>query len=229
MKAEYALLLALVRNQMDGTAFSVPEHLDWDAFAKAVHNHRLEPFAYMALDGMTIPPELTNQLFAAYHKAVFRDAQFDYVYTQLQQLLRQHRIAHVFMRGICMKAHYPMSCLRTMADLDILVHARDLPRIRKAMGYTDAQECHGDGNHRTYAFAQGVTVEFHPMLLHSSSPVGTGVNPGWQYVPQQEDFSQEMSPEGFYLNIFCHFANHFFGGGAGIRFILDIWICRHLR
>ena len=39
----------------------------------------------------------------------------------------------------------------------------------------------------------------------------------------------EMTEEGFYLNIICHLADHFVRGGVGVRFVLDIWVCRHLR
>ena len=38
-----------------------------------------------------------------------------------------------------------------------------------------------------------------------------------------------MTEEGFYLSVMCHLANHFAAGGVGVRFVLDIWVCRHLR
>ena len=38
-----------------------------------------------------------------------------------------------------------------------------------------------------------------------------------------------MTEEGFYINVMAHLANHFVSGGVGIRFVLDIWVCNHLR
>lgn len=230
MREEYALLVALVRNQMDGTPFVLPEDTDLLQLAKIARQHRLAPFVYEALAGYSLPEEASAILSSAYNKAIFRDAQFDHVQRLVRRVLEQQGIEHVFMRGICLKQDYPQSALRTMTDIDVLVHTRDLSAIRKAMKPLDAEIGFSDGNHRSYIFPPNTEVEFHPMLLHCGCAVGTGINPGWQYVPGgQPGACKEMSPEGFYLNVMCHFANHFFSGGAGIRFVLDIWVCRHLR
>ena len=229
MEAEYSLLLELVRSQMTGATPALPENPNWELLGLMARRHKLEPFLYMALQGIDLPRALSDRLYTAYHKALFRDTQFDHIRMQVTQALQKHNIPHIFMRGICLKQHYPLPWLRTMADIDILIHDRDLPAIRKAMAETDGQAVYGDGNHRNYKFPEGVSLEFHPQLLHPGSPVGTAVNPGWQYVPHQINACQQMSEEGFYLNIMCHFANHFFAGGAGIRFVLDIWVCNHVR
>ena len=31
------------------------------------------------------------------------------------------------------------------------------------------------------------------------------------------------------MNTLCHLANHFVSGGVGVRFVLDVWVNRHLR
>lgn len=73
-------------------------------------------------------------------------------------------------------------------------------------------------------------MEFHPNLLHHATPVGTQINPGWQYAQRDADTcAMALTPEGFYLNTICHLANHFVAGGVGVRFILDVWVNRHLR
>ena len=73
-------------------------------------------------------------------------------------------------------------------------------------------------------------VEFHPNLLHHATPVGTQINPGWQYAKKDSaTAAMELTEEGFYLNIICHLANHFVDGGVGVRFVLDVWVCRNLR
>ena len=39
----------------------------------------------------------------------------------------------------------------------------------------------------------------------------------------------QLTAEGFYLNTICHLADHFVSGGAGARFICDVWVNRNLR
>lgn len=228
MTANYDLLIRIVRSQLTSAPCPSLENADLHALAELARKHRLEPFLFAALQDMPMEDPLANRLCGAYHRSHFQDAQFDYVRDQISDALCKCGIDHVFMRGIAMKHAYPDPALRTMSDLDVLVHSRDLPRLRKALKQLDCQSEPGDGNHRNYLFPPGVKVEFHPMLLHCSSPVATGINPGWQLVPEgQPGHCKEMSPEGFYLNILCHFANHFFAGGAGIRFMIDVWLCNH--
>ena len=228
MTAEYDLLLHILRCQLNGEPCVLPKDADLFALAEVARKHRLEPFLFAAAQDTPMEESLFHRLSGVYHRSHFRDAQFDHAKSLITAALSEHGIEHIFMRGIAIKHAYPDPALRTMSDVDVLVHSRDLPKLRKALKQVDCQLQPGDGNHRNYLFPPGIKVEFHPMLLHSSSPVATDINPGWQYVPEGQDgFCKHMSPEGFYLNVMCHFANHFFSGGAGIRFVMDLWICDH--
>ena len=230
MEQKYRLLINLVRSQMTGQPAQLPENPDLDGLFEAAARHKLTTFVYGALESTPYEPQAMQAIGGAYHKAVFKDVQADYVRCQLTQVLTQARIPHVYQRGICLKHDYPVPAMRTMSDMDILVHSKDLHKLPKVMEALSCQQVPGDGNHRTFVVEPGVTVEFHPELIHCSSHVAAGINPGWQYVPQpQPDGEQLMSEEGFYLNILCHMANHFAEGGVGVRFVLDVWVCRHLR
>ena len=229
MKPEYDLLIGLLREQMTGHPAQIPQELDGDALIQLAQRHKLETFLYAALEGRWEEEKLRS-LAAGFHKAVFRDAQFDDYRKRLTQVLTEQQVRHVYLRGICLKHDYPAPAMRTMSDMDILVLPEDFPKIRKCMESLGGQLREGDGNHRTYALPMGLTVEFHPNLIHCSSPVATGVNPGWQYVPEGQGSGEVfMTEEGFYLNVIAHLANHFAAGGVGVRFVLDIWVCRYLR
>lgn len=230
MEQKYRLLIDLVRSQMTGVAAEIPRQPDLEGLFEAAVRHKLGAFVYAALEETPFEPQAMAAVGGAYNKAVFKDAQADYVKDQLSQVLTQAGIDHVFQRGICLKHDYPVPAMRTMSDIDILVHSKDLHKLPKVMQALTCVQVPGDGNHRIFSVEPGVTVEFHPNLIHCSSHVGTGINPGWQYVPQgQAPGEQKMTEEGFYLNILCHMANHFAAGGVGVRFVLDVWVCRHLR
>lgn len=231
VKTEHMQLISMLRARMHGQTLPKPDNAYLPQTVRLALQHKLGPFMCQWLmeypqEGSAVLPELT----ASAHQAIFRDTQFDFVRTQITQVLTEHGINHVFMRGVCLKENYPDPTLRTMSDIDILVKASDFSRIRKAMVALGAELCRGDGNHRTFRFPEGVTVEFHPNLIHCSCPVGTLVNPGWQYVPEGQPAGEQiMTDEGFYINVMAHLANHFVAGGVGVRFVLDIWVCRHLR
>ena len=230
MDEKYQLLINLVRNHLNGQAPEAPETGDFQGLYEAAAQHKLETFVYAALEGTVHEASAMAAIGGAYHKAVFRDVQGDYIRAQITEELTKAGIDHVFQRGVCLKHDYPVSSMRTMSDMDVLVHSKDLHKLPQVMSALDCVQRPGDGNHRIFSVSPGFTVEFHPNLIHCSSHVGTEINPGWQFVPSgQQTGEQFMTEEGFYLSVMCHLANHFAGGGIGIRFVLDIWVCNHLR
>lgn len=230
MEAKYSLLLALVRNQITGTPVQIPTDADLEGLFDAARRHKLGTFVCAALEGTPYEMQALQAIGATYHGAVFIDVQADHIRSDLTRVLGEAGIDHVYQRGICLKHDYPVPAMRTMSDMDVLVRSRDLHKLPKVMEQLPCKQKPGDGNHRIFVVEPGMTVEFHPELIHCSSTVGTGINPGWQYVPEgQEQAEKQMTEEGFYLNILCHLANHFAAGGVGVRFVLDVWVCNHLR
>lgn len=235
MKNESAVLIGALRQAVAGGRAEFPDRIDWGGLIWLAQAHRVEA---LLCDGLKkspdvwskVPGEVRGYLTRAYMQAIYFDAQLDYIRQELQKKLCEANIRHIFLKGSELKYSYPVPALRTMCDLDVLVYADDfgeLGRIAEEMG---GKTAHADGNHRNFAFPNGVTVEFHPNLLHHATPVGTQINPGWQYAkPESDHGAMELTPEGFYLNTVCHLANHFVGGGVGIRFVLDVWVNRHLR
>ena len=230
MTAEQKLLIDALAQAVAGKPCEMPENVDWRQFVGLCKMHAVEALVYDGLQKANlwsqVPEPGQKILTQAYQTAIFRDAQFAHLKKTLTEKLDGAQVPYILLKGICLKESYPEPALRTMCDMDILVHTQDyatLDRIAEEMG---AKLGHGDGNHHNYTFPGGVTVEFHPNLLHHDTPVGTQINPGWQYA---QAGSNSLTPEGFYLNTLCHLANHFVAGGVGIRFVLDVWVNRHLR
>ena len=234
MTPEQQLLINAVKASVTGTTMSLQTAPDWSAFLKLAYIHNLLP---LACDGLQKTPDIWQQvpadaqdaLTGAYMQAIFRDTQIEYAKQQLQTALTQAEIAHIFLKGAVLKYDYPEPALRTMSDMDLLVYAEDFDRIAEVAKSLGGKAVSGDGNHRNYSFPGRVAVEFHPNLLHHASAIGTGINPGWQYAKDTDTVSKELTEEGIYLNTICHLAHHFVNGGVGVRFVLDVWVSRHLR
>ena len=224
MKSEYALLVGALAQAVANKPLEIPESVDWQRFLRLAKAHNVEALAYHGMEKADIPPDVRNTLSMAFHSAIFRDAQLEHCKNSLEKALTEEKVSHIFLKGAVLKYSYPIPALRTMCDLDVLVHTEDYPAIDRIAEALGGVLGHGDGNHRNYSFPGGVTVEFHPNLLHHATPVGTGINPGWQYAE-----GNALTPEGFYLNTLCHLANHFVAGGVGVRFVLDVWVNRHLH
>lgn len=234
MQDTYTLLIDALACSITGKPFSIPDKVQWSAFLKICRAHAVMPLVFDGLQkagyAQQLPEEVSRAMSGAYYSAIFHDSQLEHTRTQLAKRLEEANIRHIFLKGICLKKNYPVPALRTMCDIDVLVHTDDYPAIKQLSLAMGGVPGHSDGNHRNYQFPGGVEVEFHPNLIHHETPVGTQINPGWQYAaPEKTGAAGELTEEGFYLNTICHLANHFVAGGVGVRFILDVWVNRHLR
>ena len=231
MTNEQKLLIAALAQAVAGKPLDVPETVDWQCLCAWADVHKVTPLLYDGLQksGVSLPEDIQRRLHTAYMQTIFRDTQLEYVKKQLQSALEEANIRHIFLKGAVLKYDYPVPALRTMCDLDVLIYASDFAALDETAKKLGGVSAHGDGNHRNYTFTGGVTVEFHPNLLHHDTPVGTGINPGWQYAKESSAVSGALTEEGLYLNTICHLANHFVAGGVGVRFVLDVWVNRHLR
>ena len=230
MTIEQQLLIGAVKASVTGKPFSLETQPNWSALMKLARAHGVEALVFDGLQksSISMPDTVLQALNGAYMQAIFRDTQQDYCKTQLQAALEEAGVEHIFLKGTVLKHSYPVPALRTMCDLDILIHAEDFEKIDRIAKTLGGNQLPGDGNHRNYIFDQ-VAVEFHPNLLHHATPIGTGINPGWQYAKDMHTVSKELTAEGFYLNTICHLAHHFASGGVGVRFVVDVWVNTHLH
>jgi len=235
MDAQSELLIGALRRCVAGDPAPLCMDVDWKATVNLAAKHMLLPLLYDGLNRSPreweqVPEPAQKLLRQSFLQAVYVDTRFTLLREQLGAKLREENVPHIFLKGACLKNDYPNPALRTMCDMDVLVYTRDYGKIRKIALSLGAEPGHSDGNHRNYTFPGGVTVEFHPNLLHHGTPVGTQINPGWQYARDGGDScALELTEEGLYLNTMCHLANHFVAGGVGVRFVLDVWVLRHLR
>ena len=232
MTQESKLLIDALRRVVTGSTKELSLSVDWQQLLDLARRHMLLPLLYDGLhrepkDWEKVPESAKTFLHQAFLQAVYRDTQMENLGQKLEEELTEAEVPHIFLKGAVLKHDYPVPALRTMCDIDILVHTKDYPKIDAVAETLGGMRKHGDGNHRNYSFPGGVEVEFHPNLIHQDTPVGTQINPGWQYADEKNP--NKLTEEGFYLNTVCHLANHFVAGGVGVRFVLDVWVNRYLR
>ena len=228
MTKESQLLIGALGWAVSGKTEELSLSVDWEALLKLAQRHMLLP---LLCDGLQkagcwekVPGDAARAMGKAIMQAIYHDAQTENIRQKLEKGLQAAEVPYVFLKGSVLKYDYPEPALRTMCDMDILVHTEDYPAIESLARQLHGTPGHSDGNHRNYQFPGGVEVEFHPNLIHQDTPVGTDINPGWQYTQ-----GNQMTEEGVYLNTICHLANHFVAGGVGVRFVLDVWVNLHLR
>ena len=233
MNQESRLLICGLRRAVASADTSVSVDVDWRKFYTLAKSHGITALVWSGLEKEpavqeSMPEPWKQQFSADFLRCIFRDSQFEHVKGKIREGLRAAQVPHIFLKGSRLKNDYPVPALRTMCDMDILVNTADYDAIDQVAEGIGGKSYYGDGNHHNFEFPGGVAIEFHPNLVHPGMILGTEMNPGWQYARQDEQTKLwEMTPEGLYLHTLVHLAEHFAGGGVGVRFVLDIWILRH--
>ena len=217
------LLIGCLRTALRNERRTVPDGCSWDKLIQLAKAQRVENLLWYALNGQEMVPEdVALQLQMAHHRAVFHGAQVEAWSRRIQTACKEHCIECVPLRGIVLRKSYPSPDMRPMADVDYLVHTKDYGTIQQILELMGGRHVHTDGGHFTFVVPPGLHVEFHPNLIYVMSPVGTEINPGWQYVHHGD-----LTAVGSYLNHICHAASDLTRGGAGVRLAMDNWVYRH--
>ena len=140
-------------------------------------------------------------------------------------------INHLFMKGSITKERYPDRYLRSMGDIDVLYNPaqhdllcaamNDLGFVLKTVGRV----------HDLYMDNNRVIVEAHRQMVSSSSPYIAFCDGIWSRAEKTAGYAYaySMKLEDEFLFSVMHLASHFKKGGVGIRFIVDVWIYKHLE
>lgn len=222
-------LISLIRSAVRSEHTVLQENKSWEKLLEQARFHHVLPILCYALNDLPdVPDDVQKALCSAQRESIFCSIQRSHSAQMIRAALTEAEIPHILLRGALLQKDYPCPDMRTMSDLDYLVRSEDYPKIKAAMERLGGTHLHTDGGHYSFRLPPQVAVEFHPNLIYVASPVGTAINPGWQYVdPNSPPYAQELTEEGFYLNMICHMAYHFAGGGVGIRSVLDVWVYRH--
>ena len=229
MEQESKLLIEALRRSVAEKNAPVSDNVDWGRFYILSRIHSVTALVWEGIQNnpvvqASMPDELKKRFSTEYLHTVYRDWQLEQIKDKLHKGLQSAGVDHVFLKGAKLKYDYPISALRTMSDMDILVKTRDYDTITTVAESIGGKAYYGDGNHHNFHFPGNVAVEFHPNLVHPGTILGVELNPGWQYAKKNESGAYELTPEGLYLHTMAHLAGHFATTGVGVRFVLDIWV-----
>ena len=148
---------------------------------------------------------------------------------ELAEALEQAEIPFVFLKGAVLRDLYPRPDLRSMSDIDVLIHEEDAERVAgvmKELEYT--VEYSGSRNEDVYCKEPAVTIEMHRKLFWKHEEWNKYFENVWnRSVLQEEKCCGYVMPlEDFYIHLLGHLVHHMINGGIGIKAFLDIELFR---
>ncbi len=159
---------------------------------------------------------------------------------KMSDLLEQHNIPHILLKGAVIRKYYPEPWLRTSCDIDILIKKEDLQSVSDLfvgeLNYSNPKKSSHDWS---FFSKNNVHIEIHYELIESDDDRQNHARHKWSskflenvwetsvLVPEKTS-EYKMTEEMFYYYHIVHMAKHFENGGCGVRTILDLWILNHI-
>lgn len=216
------------------TAFDIPES-EWNGIADAAKKHGLIIYVYQYLDHfggkVKVDPDVYTVLKQNYYSAVKQSILQENAVAQMKDTFEAMGVDHMFFKGTVTRTRYQNELLRSMGDIDVLYdpeQEKDLQNAMKRLLF----RCDSRGRvHDIYKGEQGIVVEAHRELLPPGSPYALFSDELCRRVHKVHGVSHcyEMNLEDEIIFNIIHLASHFKKGGAGIRFIVDIWVYHRLE
>ena len=200
--------------------------MDIDGVFEVARVHGMAAIAAYALGQVIkLPPEYSEFK----HKAVYSASMFNIERTKILNEFEKNQILYLPLKGIIIKSYYPKSFMREMADNDVFFdesRADDVMSIMEGLGY----ECSffNKNHHDVYTKDSSFVFEMHRSLFSEYSAESL-----FKYYKNVKDrlikdrensFGYHMTDEDVYIYLICHLHKHYSSGGAGLRFLLDIYV-----
>lgn len=134
-KTQQRILFAL-HYSLFGGAKPKLNNVDISALADEAKAQAVFPFVFTTYRDeleAVLTPQQFGELDAEYYSAVINGVRVESEHGELQEIMTAAGIPYVIMKGCASAMYYPEPALRSMGDVDFLVHESDIPRGIKAL------------------------------------------------------------------------------------------------
>lgn len=185
----------------------------------------LIPMVYESIDHQKISDAFLKHLKKHFFAFVAHDTNALNYINKVDDILNQHHIKHIFLKGSILKPLYPQTYYRGMGDIDILIEAEDLDKVHEVFKQNGIVLKHKSEQHDSFEIDGQMTIEIHPKLYKEFNKKYEVLfsNP-WEYVIHIKDDRYQFNPAYEIVYLLYHLAKHLDTSGIGLRSMLDIGI-----
>lgn len=217
----------MLRAYIHNEPMNLPKDTDFNGIFELSKMHStVGIFAAMSKkNNFPVSAELSQTLNRYLLSTVSHSVLWDSLYAEVSNALANENITNIAVKGPIVKRYYPDPDLRTMGDIDLVIHKDDIPHACQVMKNLGFEECVSSVDE--YKFERrNMCIEIHEDL--TSKDFGTGVDykKEMQYifnnVKNPDNCIQELADECHLVYLILHIAHHLISSGCGVRQILDI-------
>lgn len=206
-----------------------PCNVDWQRIYNLSSIHFISGAVYLAVERLKKEdkPEqaILNKFKSDFFNTTLRYEQQEKIYQEIIKKLNERRIEHLFFKGSVIRDYYPVKQMRTLGDIDFLLHEKDQRAAYEALSEVGYKNLTTNGH---WQYKKGkLLIESHDKIMYSN------INSKADYAAYFENvwdnasacdnsYTYQLNMEYHVIFLITHIAKHFYGCGAGVRMILDI-------
>ncbi len=209
---------------------------NWELMYRLSLSHNVAALGYTAArimkdKGSSISEELLRKWKAKSDQSTMQCLYQQAEQEELAVAFEEARIPLIFLKGSVLRDWYPAPELRSMSDIDVLIHEEDAQRaadVVRQLGYSECCSVNSR-NEDAYQKKPATTLEIHRQLFWKRNDWNVYFSTAWERMelcPDMENRIYMLEPKDFYLHLLGHLVDHMENGGLGIRAFLDFDIFR---
>lgn len=228
------LLLKLLKSSLESkkVILNIDRHINWNEIFDLLNYHQITSLGYNVIDRENFA-NINSSLLEDWKRKVIKLNMYEIIklnrYSKILSELSKLQIDIIGLKGIVLKGYYPQPELRTMGDLDILIHKEDYEKIKNYLldnGFKAENE--GHPVHTEFVDKHGISIEVHWKLINEETYVGDVLEFEKGIWNNLIDFKigdltiKTLSKEDFLIHLCIHMAKHLRGTGFGLRQVYDV-------
>ncbi len=232
-------ILDLLSRALFGVEVALDKTVDWKSLYKEARVQTVLPLVYNALteeEKAQIPSEIGAKWKQAFLQSVVTNEQVLYEQEQVINLLNQHEIPCVILKGKGSALNYPDPSLRVLGDIDLLVAPENVEKTSQLLMQDGFEEKEDGDLHRAF-HKEKIIVELH------KKPLSLGFNESNEIEQAVQAFFADIiekrqivdgTPIPSYAHqaiiLLMHKLTHFLNGELGLRQLCDwaVFVKSHL-
>ena len=180
--------------------------IDYKAVITCAMRHQTSVLTYYGLKALNLFNESLTPFKEHAYDIVFATVNQAYELDRLKNEFQQAGIDYCVLKGAYIRGFYPKPEMRSMSDIDILIRDKQYKQIKPIMKRLGYVFCYESDHEITWKLKNGLLVELHKCLVPTYN----------------KDFID-------YVYSFVHFAKHYRDGGAGIKYVFDLYVLQKAK
>lgn len=220
-------IINIINSALEGKIPDLSGVLDFSYMYKFAKEQHLVGLIYYGLKDTknVLKP---NDFFELQHSFLILAAQSERQMLETEKItfaLREESVEHMVLKGALLKKMYPHAEMRAMGDIDIFfVNPTDCSKISNLMTKLGYHEIPGSDHEYVWVKGDAIRVEFHRSLMSKKHLLFNKYYSNVHLCKCGNTSEYSMRPEDTFIYLFVHFTKHFEEGGAGVKFIVDLYL-----